>query len=697
VDMEGGSPAVASLDAQAEAGLLLPEAATPAPARGPSLRAGLGALVIGTAVLAGVVAVARVATSSPGFAAARSGDTVSLVAHEEHPVVSSPCSMHGENCVNSHCCIRGGMKGLQCYQKFQFWASCLDTCEPGLHPGEYDGKEWTCAKLGNRSLPEPAFCPKLNENCIDTPCCISGGKKGLQCFAANSSYAVCAENCITSKNNSCTPLGARSAPAEEYCPEANENCLESKCCAAGGSKGLQCYQKDQYWATCLASCEKGVHEGEEDKKPWSCNELGVRSSPAAEFCPTPKQNCKDHRCCAPGGPNGLQCFEKDKYFAMCRETCDPTLDGEKWSCKPLGIRSAPDPCSAPGENCNTTKCCSASRGGLGMTCFKKDKTWSSCQETCDSSNKGWNCTALGNRTRFDAGCSWAGKDCSKTACCNNVGYTCAVQDEQFAGCTQTTLKTTWVTKQIPIPAWWNGKVLGGGRAEYEVAAAQAGQAVAGTTLYCFMAILPNTTEENLMYIARNNNASIFGCDAHAVFHSWRSGQAGWDTGTSTLVNTDVFINVWEQVRKARTFVKYDWTVKVDADCVMAPARMRSHLAALKPPAYTAIYIKNNGMDPGMGNDGFLGAVEIFSKRAVQVYFDNAAGCKEYFGLNCGEDGFFKGCMDALGIGFMKDEDIFFPDRHSGACSQGQRVAFHPLKKPEQWQHCWDIVTGKKPY
>jgi len=152
--------------------------------------------------------------------------------------------------------------------------------------------------------------------------------------------------------------------------------------------------------------------------------------------------------------------------------------------------------------------------------------------------------------------------------------------------------------------------------------------------------------------------------------------------------------VFDQIRADGKYLAYDWFVKVDADCVFAPDRLRSHIKQLRPPAYQAIYLKNNGMDPGLGNNGFLGAIEIFSKRAIQVYYDNADGCRKYFGLGCGEDGFFKGCMDALGVGYMKDVEIFFPDHGAGACRQGQRVAFHPLKDPKKWQHCWDIVLGK---
>lgn len=346
------------------------------------------------------------------------------------------------------------------------------------------------------------------------------------------------------------------------------------------------------------------------------------------------------------------------------------------------------PCSAPGEDCRVSKCCSSEHGGSGMTCFVKDATWASCADTCDP--KTWACTKLGPRTKFPPGCAWAGGDCSKTNLCCNDGFECIVKDQFWTTCFQTTKRTTWVTQKVPIPSDWQGAVKGGGRHEYQVGS---GGPVAGTSLYCFMAYLPGSYEEGLMQVAKDNKASIFACDGSDTFHSWASAKKGWDSGEATLSNTDVFIDVWNHVVETGKFLLHDWTVKVDADALIVPDRLKSHLGALKPPAYRPIYLKNNGMDKGMGNNGFLGAVEIFSKQAVQIYGDNWEGCKKSLGLDAGEDGYFKGCMDALGVGFMTDTEIFFPDRSPGACSQGNKVAFHPLKTVVNWKCCLDITKG----
>lgn len=352
----------------------------------------------------------------------------------------------------------------------------------------------------------------------------------------------------------------------------------------------------------------------------------------------------------------------------------------------------PGTCSAPGDDCRGTKCCDAEKGGAGMTCFEKDANWASCQDHCDSEK--WSCNKLGPRTKVSAGCAWAGDDCADTKLCCNSGFMCVKKDADFTGCTQTEKKTTWVTQQVPIPDGWDGAIVGPGRNEYEVGPAEGGADVSGTELYCFLAFLPGSEEEGLVNFARENKASVFACDDSDVFHTWDSGSTSWDSGESTVTNTDVFINVWEQVGKSGKYLAHDWTAKVDPDAVLLPDRLKAHLAGLSAPAYRPIYIKNNVMDKGMGNNGFLGAVEVFSKQAVMVYLDNAEGCHKSLGTAAGEDGYIKSCMDALGVGFMTDGELFFPDKSAGACNLEQRAAFHPLKTVTDWKCCFDITNGK---
>jgi len=160
-----------------------------------------------------------------------------------------------------------------------------------------------------------------------------------------------------------------------------------------------------------------------------------------------------------------------------------------------------------------------------------------------------------------------------------------------------------------------------------------------------------------------------------------------------VVNTAVFLKVMEYVKEDRLYLNYDWTIKADADCVFLPDRLRPHLWALRPPANVPIYVKNNHLE-GLGNDGFLGAIEVFSKEAMKKFMDNAQECGQFLGTDSGEDGFFKGCMDAIGVGYIWDMNMFKPNYDPATCTNGMYAAYHPIKYETHWQRCWDIATQK---
>jgi len=59
------------------------------------------------------------------------------------------------------------------------------------------------------------------------------------------------------------------------CSDVGRNCNVTRCC---NDNGLDCYKKDEFWATCRASCTEGVDLVEdhnpEFQTPWSCDILG---------------------------------------------------------------------------------------------------------------------------------------------------------------------------------------------------------------------------------------------------------------------------------------------------------------------------------------------------------------------------------------------------------------------------------------
>jgi len=351
--------------------------------------------------------------------------------------------------------------------------------------------------------------------------------------------------------------------------------------------------------------------------------------------------------------------------------------------------SGGESCSDMEEDCSVSKCCK----NPGQTCYKKNKYWATCLDSCapgkhknDDDPEPWSCEALGERTKFPPGCSWPGADCSEENTCCNLGYACVRKNSYWAACVQVKAGD----KTVPIPAGWNGTILGKWREEYETQLAVS-NTLSGNTLFCLMAVLPGSYEMALVDTMRARKASIFGCEGYKIYHSTKSKMATWGTGVKTLVNTATFVKIWDQVKEDGQYLLHDWTVKVDADCVWFPARLRMHIDGMKAPAYTRIYLKNTL--PRYTNGGFLGAIEIFSKTALETYLDNAHACVKNIGENSGEDGFLKDCMDALGIGYLRDDTILNPSPLTAVCQMGEFVAFHPLKTPENWISCYDIAAG----
>jgi len=565
------------------------------------------------------------------------------------------------------------------------------------------------------------------------------------------------------------PSAATVLAEEASCVSYGVNCLESQCCISGGKKGLQCYEKNKDWGECfdVGNCTPGVHDGEKEGiwdasgtfqlLKWSCKEKGKTSKPAcwsysSSKCPSDRcevikkkceakcstfaeaggcwgagncmwtdDKCKDG-CWLVEGKDDCKAKSRCQWLeagnsSSCGLACH--VHGGEEDCKAAakdkcmwdGNGCVDDPCSAPGEDCTKTKCCSMSRGALGMKCVEKMEYWATCMDFFNkTAMKDWSGKILGPRAfevgtrpteeerkwpKMDAGCNWAGEECSDTKTCCNKGFSCNKKDDTFAGCVQTMTVSTWGGQPVALPDGWDGELKGGGRDEYQVDATPEGKDMAGTSFYCFMAVVPDSPEIQLLWKAKENGGSIFGCNATSVYKAWQTNMAGWDTGSSgaSVVNTAVFLKVMDYVKEDGLYLKYDWTIKVDADCVFLPDRLRSHLWALRPPANVPIYVKNNNLQ-GLGNAGFLGAIEVFSREAMKKFMDNKEDCGKFLGVDSGEDGFFKSCMDGIGVGFIWDQNMFKPNYDPATCTNGMYAAYHPIKYPSHWQRCWDIATGK---
>lgn len=260
------------------------------------------------------------------------------------------CAYGRMNCNETKCC---GGPGLQCYQQNKFYSQCRQSCTKAPDPAHWDGNAWGCQELGTRSAGEPDVCSKQGEDCSGAQCCADAG---LQCFQKNSSWSTCKAKCaaggpdlsdVDGKPWTCKALGERSPEAQPWvnkqCSAEGDNCLSTKCCMNPGDR---CYMQNEYWGVCKSSCDPKYESG------WSCKPLGVStpSTPAdgggvlspwvTKQCSKPEEGCADSGCCL---GMDYQCYKKDKYWAICKQSCQPGRNpfdkNETWSCEKIGPRS----------------------------------------------------------------------------------------------------------------------------------------------------------------------------------------------------------------------------------------------------------------------------------------------------------------------------------------------------------------------
>jgi len=143
---------------------------------------------------------------------------------------------------------------------------------------------------------------------------------------------------------------------------------------------------------------------------------------AAAVCTAAGDNCADTKCCSDAA---MKCFKKNTYWASCKKSCDPTLadakDGKKWTCEVLSA-NASSRCSAHGQECTQTTCCA----DASQKCFEKNEYFASCSGSCTPGD--WSC-----KVRPDK-CTEAGDDCSKTGCCQRGDMKCYKKNEYWASC-----------------------------------------------------------------------------------------------------------------------------------------------------------------------------------------------------------------------------------------------------------------------
>jgi hypothetical protein len=231
-----------------------------------------------------------------------------------------------------------------------------------------------------------------------------------------------------------------------------------------------------------------------------------------------------------------------------------------------------------------------------------------------------------------------------------------------------------------------------------------------SSLYCFSLIIPGSYEIKLLRYQQKESVSIFACDGYSIYSNEEIDVDGVNTSIvdsdlqcekggefGTALNLKIFLAVWTKVVFDGEFRFHGWTVKVDADSVFFPQRLKSLLAYQKEPLDGGVYLNNCKY-------GLHGPLEVFSRRAVQAWALGSAECVRHFTRVCsgdcfwGEDLFVDQCLWKVLKIQRTDEFKQLMEDHCDApknwrwCKDPDYVAFHPFKTLGSWRDCFANAT-----
>lgn len=230
------------------------------------------------------------------------------------------------------------------------------------------------------------------------------------------------------------------------------------------------------------------------------------------------------------------------------------------------------------------------------------------------------------------------------------------------------------------------------------------RAPAGASLFCFSVVTPGGAEEVLIQEQYKRGVSIFGCDQYEVLSTDKV-QLGDSVSSKAIEHTvaksdswhnnEMFVRAWEQLLEQGSLLKHDWVVKVDPDAVFFPDRLVDHLQPyLGSAASIAQYLANCNVPAGTSK--IYGALEVFSRRAMELYRESSPKCKEPLAnwRELGEDNYMQSCMDLLGAENVAAFDLVGDLRCNFApCTDGSRAAFHAFKDVDSYLDCLQQAGG----
>lgn len=228
-----------------------------------------------------------------------------------------------------------------------------------------------------------------------------------------------------------------------------------------------------------------------------------------------------------------------------------------------------------------------------------------------------------------------------------------------------------------------------------------------TNLFCFVVMRSWGHELDLMKNQHSKGAGIFDCDTSMIFSDANLDISSDpdDYYSTTLIEHDIlqhdvgvhenkhlFIKVWEHILHDGRYSTADWVVKTDPDTVFMAPRLHARLGGSSHGRSHATFFANCRHE-------MYGALEVFSSKAVDIYFNGKDHCKTHIHLSDAmwEERYLTHCLQLLHVTINPwrnldllsdpycDHTISEPD-----CA-GTAVAMHKLDTIEKWDACYNIA------
>jgi hypothetical protein len=210
-------------------------------------------------------------------------------------------------------------------------------------------------------------------------------------------------------------------------------------------------------------------------------------------------------------------------------------------------------------------------------------------------------------------------------------------------------------------------------------------------------------EPDLLRFAKSRKTGPYGCEGHVTLTdsaidvgtlddpemttaigSLECEMGGW----GSWANAGVFLKAWKAVIEDGRFRRYDWTVKLDADAVFLPDRLKKHLGQMadygQGTPSDLVFLENF-------RDGYpvVGAIEVLSNAAILELEQRIDECDPAYGA---EDSWFVKCLRGLGAWGHRDEALLHHEQNQLGCWDGWIVTMHPYKNVDEYRRCFDEAT-----